>query len=143
LPTVLAALFGGGWALLRRRERDAADLRRQRERERSQMTRDLLERMAAAAARGDAAVFFGSARSLLQQALSARWQIASTQVTMAEVEARFEAGDDGIRQIFALADEANYSGGNLQAADFERWTALVRRHSKIQQGEIHQSEFPS
>jgi hypothetical protein len=139
LPTVLAALFGGGWVALRRRERDAADMRRQRERARSQMTRALLERMAAAAARGDAAVFFGSARALLQQALSARWQIASAEITMADVEARLEAGgDDGIRQIFALADEANYSGGDLQAADFERWTALVRHHS-----EIHQSEFPS
>jgi hypothetical protein len=144
LPTVLAALFGGGWVALRRRERDAADLRRQRERERSQMTRALVERMAAAAARGDAAVFFGSARALLQQALSARWQIAPADITMAEVEARLEpGGDDGIRQIFALADEANYSGDDLQAADFERWTALVRRHSEIRQSEIHHSEFPS
>ena len=144
LPTVLAALFGGGWVALRRRERDAADLRRQRERERSQITRALLERMAAAAARGDAAVFFASARSLLQQSLSARWQIAPAQITLADIEARLEpGGDDGLRQIFALADEANYSGGDLQAADFERWTALVRRHSEIHQSEIHQSEFPS
>ena len=130
-PSVLAVLFGGGWVALRRRERDAADLRRQRERERSQMTQALLERMAAASARGDAAVFFNSARSVLQQALSARWQVVPAQITMADVEARLEAGaTDEIRQIFALADEANYSGGELQAADFERWTGLVRRQTE-------------
>ena len=43
---------------------------------------------------------------------------------------RLEGGGDRdeIRQIFALADEANYSGGELTAADFEPWTQLIRRH---------------
>ena len=133
VPTILAILFGGAWVALRRRERDAADLKRQHERERSQMAQVVLERMAAASARGDAAEFFNSARSLLQRALGARWQIAPAQLTTADIEARLEAAGDGggIRQLFALADEANYSGGKLQAADFERWTALVRRECEV------------
>ena len=126
--SVLALLFGGGWVALRRRERNAHDVQRERERLRLQMTRSLLEQMAAASADGDAAVFFNSARSALQQTLSARWQVAPGQITIADVDARLEGGDrDDIRQIFALADEANYSGGDLQAADFEHWTQLVRR----------------
>jgi len=129
VPTILALLFGGGWIALRRRERDAADLQRQRARERAQMTQTLLKRMAAASARGDAPVFFNSARSLLQQALGARWLIAPAELTTSDVETRLEAAADGegIRQLFALADEANYSGGEMRAADFERWTQLVRR----------------
>ena len=48
-------------------------------------------------------------------------------VSSADVDARLEVDDrDDIHQIFALADEANYSGGDLQAADFEHWTQLVR-----------------
>ena len=38
-----------------------------------------------------------------------------------------DADSADIRQIFALADEANYSGDDLKAADFERWTQIVSR----------------
>jgi hypothetical protein len=84
--------------------------------------------MAAASAAGDAAVFFSSACFALQQALSARWEAAPEQITEDLVDARLEGADkDDIREIFALADEANYSGDDLKAADFERWTQIVRR----------------
>ena len=126
--SALALLFVGGWTLLRRRERHRNDLARERERVRAQLTRALSEKMAAAAAGGDTAVFFSSARSALQQALSARWQMAPELITIADVEARLEGGDRvDVRQIFALADEANYSGTDLEAADFEHWTQVVRR----------------
>jgi oxygen tolerance protein BatD len=125
----LALLFVGGWTLLRRRERRRNDLERERQRLRAQLTRALLDKMAAAAAGGDTAVFFSSARSALQQALSARWQMAPELITIADVEVRLEGGDRvDVRQIFALADEANYSGTDLEAADFEHWTEVVRRH---------------
>jgi hypothetical protein len=125
----LALLFVGGWTLLRRRERERNDLERETQRVRAQLTRALLDKMAAAAAGGDTAVFFSSARSALQQALSARWQMAPELITIADVEARLEGGDRvDVRQIFALADEANYSGTDLEAADFEHWTEVVRRH---------------
>jgi hypothetical protein len=126
--SVLALLFGGGWAALRRRERDALDTQTQRERARAQLTQTLLDKMSAASAAGDAAVFLNSARAALQQALGARWQVAPDELSEALVDARIEDADrDDIRQIFALADEANYSGDDLKAADFERWTQIVSR----------------
>ena len=126
--SVLALLFGGGWIALRRRELQARDTKRQRELARLQLTRTLLERMAAASAAGNAAVFLSSARSALQQALSARWDVAPEQIAEDLVDVRLEGADkDDIRQIFALADEANYSGDDLKAADFERWTQIVGR----------------
>jgi hypothetical protein len=127
LSSVLALLFGGGWVELRRRERIALDTQRQCERARTQLTQTLLERMTAASAAGDAARFLNSARSALQQTLSARWQVAPEEISEA-LDARLEGADrEDIRQIFALADEANYSGSDLQAADFERWTQIVGR----------------
>jgi hypothetical protein len=64
----------------------------------------------------------------LQQALSARWQAAPEELTETLIDTRLEGADrDDIRQIFALADEANYSGGELKAADFERWIQIVGR----------------
>jgi len=84
--------------------------------------------MAAASAVGDAARFLNSARSALQQALGARWEVAPEQITESLVDERLEGEDkEDVRQIFALADEANYSGDDLQAADFERWTHIVGR----------------
>jgi hypothetical protein len=132
--SVLALLFGGGWMALRRREREANDIQGKLERSRMQMTHTLLEQMAAASARGDAAVFFTAASSALQQTLGARWQIAPEQITTADVDAHLEGAErDEIREIFALADEANYSGDHLQAADFERWTQIVRRQLTTEQ----------
>ena len=92
------------------------------------MTRAALTQMAVAAAGADAASFFNAARSALRQALGARWQIEPEQIGPAEVDARFDGSDrDDVLKIFALADEANYSGAGLQAGDFDRWTRLVRR----------------
>jgi hypothetical protein len=128
IPSLLALVFGGGWVALRRREKCANDGQGARDRARLQITRDSLEQMAVAAAGGDAAVFFNSARAALSQSLSARWRIEPEQVTLAEVEARLEGGDRvDVGEMFFLADEANYSGAHLKATDFERWTEIVRR----------------
>ena len=128
IPPVLALLFGGAWIALRRREHDADGIRAMLGYARSEAARAAIERMTAAAAAGDAAAFFNAARSALRQILSVRWQLAPEQIDAAQADARFEGSDrEGILQIFALADEANYAGGSLRAADFERWTDLVRR----------------
>jgi hypothetical protein len=129
LSSVLALLFGGGWVALRRREREANDVQGKLERARAQMTHTLLERMATASAGGDAATFFISARAAIQLALSARLPVDPEQITMTEVDDQLgdNADQNEIREIFTLADEANYSGDDLQAADFERWTQVVRR----------------
>jgi BatD DUF11 like domain len=127
VASTLALLFGGGWVALHRRERNARDLQRQRERLRREAGEACLKRMASASATRDTALFFSAARSALQQYLSAAWQIEPEHVTSAELDARLgpDAGD--IRQLFVLADEANYSGDAPQAADFARWTSIVRR----------------
>jgi hypothetical protein len=129
VPSVLALLLGGSWMALRRRERSANDLQGKRERARSQITHAALEQMAAASAARDTPAFFNSARFALQQALGARWRVPPEHITGADVETRLESdGDkDDIHQVFALADEANYSGDDPRLADFARWTELVRR----------------
>jgi hypothetical protein len=127
LVSAMSLLFAGGWVELRRRERNANDLQRERERVRAQLTLEMLEQMTAASTAADAAVFFNAARSALQQSLSARWQLAPEQITVDDIDTRLEGADrDDVRQIFVFADEANYSGDELKAADFERWTQVVR-----------------
>ena len=82
--------------------------------------------MQAAARAGDAALFFEAARTALQPLLASRWQLEPEQITTAEVEGRVGADND-VRQLFALADEAKYSGRKLNATDFARWLRIVRR----------------
>jgi BatD DUF11 like domain len=126
--SILALLFGGGWVALRRRERNANDLLKERQRLRQQAIQEQLEQMASSSSTADTAMFFRSARSALQQALSARWEIAPELITLEDVDARLQNADrDEVRQIFLLADEANYSGAHLKAADFDHWMAVVRR----------------
>jgi hypothetical protein len=127
IASTFALLFGGGWVALHRRERNARDLQRQRGRLRREAGEACLKRMASASAARDTALFFSSARSALQQSLSAAWHIEAERVTSAELNARLGPDADDIRQLFVLADEANYSGDAPQAADFERWTRIVRR----------------
>ncbi len=128
LSSILALLFGGGWIALRRRERAENDIQGKRERARLQMTNTLLDQMASASTAGNPVAFFNAARSVLQQTLGARWQITPEQITTADIDARLEDGDkNDVQEIFALADEANYSGDHLQASDYARWTQIVRR----------------
>ncbi len=124
VPAALVLLFGAGWAALRRMERNAQG---ERERARAELLRGLQERMVLAAARGNAEAFITAASQALRQSLGVRWQIAPEQLSVADIDARLEGREhDDIRQIFALADEANYSGGDLKAADFDRWPEIVR-----------------
>jgi hypothetical protein len=128
LVSALTLLLGGTWVELRRRERQANDLQSERARLRAQLIKASLEQMAAASTAADAAMFFNSARSALQQSLSVPWQMAPEQITLADIDARLEGADrEDIRQIFVFTDEANYSGDDLQAADFERWSEVIHR----------------
>jgi hypothetical protein len=62
-----------------------------------------------------------------------RWEVAPEEISEDLIDARLEDADrDDIRQIFALADEANYSGDDLQAADFDRWTEIVGRQLAVE-----------
>lgn len=131
VPSALALLFAAGWIALRRQARDVSQAHA---RALAGMIQGALWQMSAAAAGGDATAFFNAARSALQHTLSRRWQISPEQVTTGEVDARLDGDAEtaGVRQIFALADEANYSGDELRAADFERWTQVVRRQLNLE-----------
>ena len=124
--SAVALALALAWAIVHRRELKARDQQRQREVRRKQALGAALQEMSSAALAGDSALFFTAARSALQQSLGEVWQLEPHEVSGAEVEARL--GEDlELRQIFDLADEANYSGLKPQAADFARWTDLVRR----------------
>ena len=120
------AAFAAGWVSARRR-RGVGDRESATDRIASRAARRALAQMQDAARAGDAALFFESARTALQSDLAARWQLAAEEITTAEVEGRVGAEND-IRQLFALADEAKYSGRKLNATDFARWLRIVRRH---------------
>ena len=124
-PSLFALASAGAWLRLRRRPTGEAP--RTRKLRLSKATRALLQRMEGAARTGDAATFLTAARSVLQQTLAARWNIAPEALLAEDTNERL--GEDGadVRQLFVLADEANYSGRQLSSVDYERWTHIVRR----------------
>jgi hypothetical protein len=126
VPSIIVLAFAAGWAGARRR-RGMRETESPSERMASRTAKRAMAQMQTAARAGDAALFFDSARRALQTALAARWQLAPEEITTAEVEGRAGAESD-IRQLFALADEARYSGRKLNATDFARWLRIVRRH---------------
>jgi hypothetical protein len=129
IPSLLTLAFAGGWLRLRRRAADANHQASARDRALSKAARRVLVQLEEAARAGDAAQFFNSARAALQRALAARWKMAAGQITTTDVAARLGSESDGddIRQLFALADEANYSGHEPTSIDFARWAQVVRR----------------
>ncbi len=126
LPSLLALLCTGGWLGIRRtraEERNAQG----RERRLSKETTRILEQMAIAADAGDTAEFFNCARTALQNDLGARWGMAPSDITTAEVEARLGGDGQEMLEIFALADEANYAGVQMTRSSLGRWTDIVRQ----------------
>ncbi len=129
IPSLLTLAFAGGWLRLRRRASDPNYETSVRDRRLSKAANRALVQLDEAARAGDTAQFFNSARSALQRTLAARWRVAAGQITTTDVEVRLGSESDGedIRQLFALADEANYSGHEPTTIDFARWTQVVRR----------------
>jgi len=125
VPSIVVLAFAAGWLGARRR-RGAGEWESGSDRIASRAAKRALAQMQAAARAGDAALFFEAARTALQPLLAARWQLEPEQITTAEVEGRVGADND-VRQLFALADEAKYSGRKLNATDFARWLRIVRR----------------
>jgi hypothetical protein len=125
VPSIVVLAFAAGWLGARRR-RGAGEWESGSDRIASRAAKRALAQMQAAARAGDAALFFEAARTALQPLLASRWQLEPEQITTAEVEGRVGADND-VRQLFALADEAKYSGRKLNATDFARWLRIVRR----------------
>lgn len=126
IPSLLALAFAAGWIGVRRRRNLSAEPKSGYGRPHSRAAKRVLAQMDTAARAGDAAQFFDCARAALQGLLAARWQIATEEVTAAELATRSDADDD-IRQLFSLADESKYSGSKLSTTDFARWMSIVRQ----------------
>jgi hypothetical protein len=56
--------------------------------------------------------------------LAARWKIPAD--ALADLDARMIEHSPEVAEIFALADEAQYSGHASAATDFEQWMHIVR-----------------
>jgi BatD DUF11 like domain len=124
IPSIIVLAFAAGWASARRRRGAGVQ---ESEGIASRRTKRVLAQLQGAARAGDAALFFDSARTALQSALAARWQLAPEEITTTEVEGRVGAHDD-IYKLFALADEAKYAGRKIDATDIAHWLRIVRRH---------------
>jgi hypothetical protein len=129
IPSLLTLGFAGGWLRLRRRAANPNHGAFARDRALSKAANRLLVQLDAAARAGDTPRFLNLARSALQRTLAARWQMTAGQIGTTELAARLGNEHDGedIRQLFALADEANYSGHEPTTIDFTRWRQVVRR----------------
>jgi hypothetical protein len=129
IPSLLTLAFAGGWLRLRRRAADSYGQISMQARGLSKAANRVLVQLEAAARAGDSAQFFNAARSALQRALATRWRLAPEQMTAADIDARLGSDSDGdeIRQLFVLADEANYSPHQPATVDFARWIRIVRR----------------
>jgi hypothetical protein len=109
IPSLLTLSFAGSWLALRRGSQARVGPRRHPRRASKASRRRLLELDAAARA-GNAARFFSLARDALGVPVGSDLAEENTEV----------------RELVALADEANYSGHDVAAIDFERWQTLVR-----------------
>jgi hypothetical protein len=115
-----------GFLFLRQREKRANDAEGARRRAAESAIAGCLAEMDAAAGSGDATRFFAAARAAFQQKLAVRWHIAPASITQADLDERPDSDHAEIRRIFALADEAAYSGQHLSTADFLQWKETVR-----------------
>lgn len=106
--------FAGVWLASWRTA--AARSRRARQ---TRSTDELLQHIKSTAAARDAPAFLSAVRAALVEILAARWMLDAQTLTPADIDARLSDDDMALRRIFALADEANYSGyapGNIDFA---------------------------
>jgi hypothetical protein len=127
VPSALALAFIAAWFWLRRREQGANDGSAALQRATAQATATWLAQMETAAAAGDIQVFFSSARSALRQALAARWRVAAQSIGLEDIDAHLGPDGNDVRQLFARADEATYSGCDEDTGDLEHWKQVVLR----------------
>jgi hypothetical protein len=117
VPATLALMLVGSWFGVRSKPERAA----------SKATERALAQLQAAARSGDSAGFFNSARRTLLEAYAAKWQMSADQLTAAELNARLGSEGEDVGRLFALADEAKYSGREAGRTDFSRWIKIIRR----------------
>jgi hypothetical protein len=118
IPAALALLLAAGWFARRRAPRDAVPKATQR----------ALDRLSGLERSGDAAAFYVAARELLRESFSRLWHLPVEEISAAELDARLGPDAADVSRLFALADEAKYSGLGATSADLAPWLQLVRRH---------------
>ena len=126
VPSLLVAGFAAGWISVRRR-REVAQGASAQGRVPSKAVKRAMSQLDAAARARDAARFFEVARGELLHQFAARWRLSVDKITPDEIANRIGA-DAEVLQLFALADEAKYSGREPTATDFSRWKNVVLRH---------------
>jgi hypothetical protein len=126
VPSLLVAGLAAGWLGVRRRREQAQGASAQG-RVPSKAVKRAMNQLDAAARARDAAQFFEVARGELQHQFAARWRLSPEEITSDEIENRIGADAD-VLQLFALADEAKYSGREPTATDFSKWKKVVLQH---------------
>ena len=121
IQATLALLFAGGIVALKRAPQRIS----------SKAADRALAQLSELSRSGDASAFYVAARDLLQQHFAQAWQLPIEQITTAELDARLDHDADDIGRLFALADEAKYSGHAAEGADLSQWLQLVRRHVQV------------
>lgn len=127
IPPLLGLLFAGGWLMIRRSASDPDA--RPGGRALSRAAARALGRMQAAARAGDTASFLAEAREALLMAgpvMAGPAEATAQRAQGREGGPQYGPDREEIRQLFALADEAKYSGAAPGAVDFARWTQIVR-----------------
>lgn len=124
LPPLLIVALSSAWLWIRRAERAAAAPRRPSE---APPVETIAHEMDAYESAGNVELFFQTARSALQRALSSRWAISPAEVTTEEVTRRL-GPDNEITRAFILADEATYSAWKPTPADLRQWKRTVLRN---------------
>ncbi|MEO7032932.1 MAG: BatD family protein [Polyangiaceae bacterium] len=122
-----AAVLGALALALGTRKRLRADANRTRRREAERAVGSLRGAMDRALAAQDRAAFFVAARSAIQQALGARWQLEASAISLSEIEARLGPEEaDKLRAVFD-ADAARFSGASQRQEDLAPWKDIVER----------------
>jgi len=118
IPAALALLFAAGLFARGRTPRSAVPKTTQR----------ALNALSDLVRSGNAAAFYVAARELLLESFSRLWHLPVEEITAAELDAHLGPDAADISRLFALADEAKYSGHGATNADLAPWLQLVRRH---------------
>jgi hypothetical protein len=124
IPGALSFAFTAAWLWMRRRDQGSTDGTQPAE---GMRTATLLAQMDRAAATGDARRFFSTARTAVQHALAARWQVLPESITPEAMDSRLGADRTDICRLFDLANEAAYAGTTPEPIDSQKWRQVVLR----------------
>jgi BatD DUF11 like domain len=118
IPATLALLFAGGLIALRRAPHRVA----------SKAAERALAHLSELARIGDSSRFYVAARELLLHSFAQAWHVPAEEITASELDAHLDRDAAQIGRLFALADEAKYSGRATEGSDLSQWLQLVSRH---------------